>query len=118
MFRDCPRSVVRSRLLRRRGPGEVPAAGTWPRRSRGPLFQEPQQSLTGLAVQFPGVQRSIMIGICGIETLFDHREIFVPREGPIVIGIGSRQLFRKQSARQFPLVERAIMVALQLVERG
>ena len=39
------------------------------------LFQKPQKSLTGFCVQFLGIQRPIMIRICGSETLLDGREI-------------------------------------------
>ena len=75
------------------------------------LFQKSQQSLTSFGVQFLGVQRPIMIRIRGTETLLDHREIFVLGEGPIMIGISSGQLLRRQSAGQLPFVESAVMVA-------
>jgi hypothetical protein len=34
-----------------------------------------------------------MVGIGGIETLLDDREILVLGEGPVVVGIGGGQLF-------------------------
>ena len=63
-------------------------------------------------VQFLGIQRPIMIWICGSETLLDGREILVLRERPIVVRIGSGQLLLRQSASQFTFVESAIMVAI------
>src|SRR5438128_9729343 len=76
------------------------------------LFQKSQKSLTGFCVQFLGIQRTIMIWICGSETLLDDREILVLRERSIVVRIGSGELFRSQSASQFTFVESAIMVAV------
>src|SRR5438105_4419926 len=62
------------------------------------LFQKLQKSLTGFRVQFLGIQRPIMIWICGTETLLDYREIFVLCERSIVVRIGSGQLLLSQSA--------------------
>src|ERR1700730_6276153 len=58
-----------------------------------------------------------MIPIFGSETLLDGREILVLRERSIMVGVGSGELFRTQSASQFTLVESAIMVAVQLVKQ-
>src|ERR1700681_3450028 len=76
------------------------------------LFQKSQKSLTGFCVQFLGIQRPIMIWICGSETLLDDGEILVLRERSIVVRIGSGALSRSQSASQFTFVESAIMVAV------
>src|SRR6202011_4870060 len=76
------------------------------------LFQKSQQTLASFAVQGLGVQRPVMIRVCCTETLLDHGEIFVLGKGAIVVGIGSGQLFRSQSACQLSFVERAFMVAV------
>ena len=74
--------------------------------------------MTRLGVQLLGVQRPVMIGIRGIETLLDQREIFVLGEGAVVVRIGGGQFFRRQSAGELSVVERAVMVAFQSVERA
>src|ERR1700681_1401080 len=76
------------------------------------LFQKSQKSLTGFCVQFLGIQRPIMIWICGRETLLADGEILVLRERSMVDRIGSGELFQSQPASQFTFVESAIMVAV------
>src|SRR5258708_24697390 len=92
--------------------GQFRLSSRWGRRFGLRLFQKSQKSLTGFCVQFLGIQRPIMIWICGSETLLDDREILVLRERSIVVRVGSGELFRSQSASQFTLVESAIMVAV------
>ena len=60
---------------------------------RPQLLQQSQQGAAGGALQFPGVEGSVMIGIGGAEALRDDGEVFVFCQGAVMIGIGRRKLF-------------------------
>ena len=43
-------------------------------------------------------------------------QIFVERQGPVTIGIGRGELFRRQPSAQFARIERAVMIGIELCE--
>ena len=90
--------------LRRFSRSQAPAHG---------LSEQPQERPSRSGIQFLCIQGPIRIRVGRIETLLDNGKVFVRRQRPIAIGIGSRQLLRAQPPGQFALVERAIMIAVQ-----
>ncbi|MGF6306703.1 hypothetical protein ABIB82_000850 [Bradyrhizobium sp. i1.8.4] len=51
------------------------------------LFEQTQQGPAGTRFQFLRIQRSVIVGIGGLETLLDDREVFVERQGAVMIRI-------------------------------
>ena len=62
------------------------------------LPQQSQERSSGGGIELLGIQSSILVRICRVEALFDHREIFVGRQRSIVIGVGGGELLGVQSA--------------------
>src|SRR5262245_26003922 len=82
-----------------------------------PLFQQAQQRFPGAAVQLLRIQGPVFVRIGCVKASLHHGKIFIKRQRTVMIGIGSRQLLGTQPARQLALVERAIMIAIELREQ-
>lgn len=66
-----------------------------PSQARPLSTQEPQQCATRARLQLLRIQRSILVGIRGVEALLHHGEIFIERQRPIVIRVGGGEFFRR-----------------------
>lgn len=66
-----------------------------PSQARLRSTQQPQQCAAGARVQLLRIQRSILVGIRGVEALLHHGKIFVERQRAVVIGIGGGEFFRR-----------------------
>src|SRR5215470_18684308 len=78
-----------------------------------------QQSGEGLAVSGAELCRTygaVVIGIRGLEPLFDRGKIFVLGQGLVIVRIGGSEVLSAQAALQLLDVERAVFVMIELVE--
>src|ERR1700733_2411601 len=64
------------------------------------LPQQTQQRSPCRCSQLPGIECSVGVLVGCIETLFDDGQIFIQRQGTVVVGIGGGQLARAPSSRQ------------------
>ena len=71
-----------------------------------------------MAIQFPGIEGSILVRIRCVETLLYDSKVFIPRQGAVVIRVGSGELLGTQPSRQLAPVERTFMFAVDFANKA
>jgi ABC-2 type transport system ATP-binding protein len=80
------------------------------------LVQQSGKGLAGSGAELCRTYGAVVIGIGGLEPLFDRGKIFVLSQGLVVVRIGGREVLSAQASLQLLDVERAVFVMIELVE--
>src|SRR6516225_11666568 len=84
--------------------------------ARAVLVQQSGEGLAGSGAELCRAYGAVVIGIGGLEPLFDCRKVFVLGQGLVVIRIGGTEVLPAQAALQLLDIERAVFVMIELVE--
>ena len=87
--------------------------GSVRRMSQIGLLQQTKQGSPCRRSQFADVKRSVGVPVGCIETLLDDGQIFVQRQGPVVVRICCSKLACRQTPGQFAFVECAVVVRIK-----
>src|SRR5262249_57684648 len=80
------------------------------------LLQERREGTACGVLELLGVNGAIIVGIGSLEALLDEREKFILVQSSVVVGVGGGEILGVEPAAQFPSVDCAIVIAVELVE--